>query len=272
MNFVRRRIRNALLLVLTIVLAWCVFRIIDYSLHTHQYYSGWVVAAAILFLLLFYVKKKLSVIPLGSTSGWAQWHYYTGLFMVAAFAMHVEFAVPDGYVERIMTTLLAVVVFVGVAGGIINRVFARRLAFLDEEIVYERIREFSRTLRDRLEKELSACVEEAESTTLAEYYKEHLADYFAGQHDFFAHLIGNRRPHLTRLNDLELQFRYLNKRESAFAMKLADYIEQKNTLDAHYALQGVLKYWGILHAPIGFVLLVMVVVHVVLVYAFRGAL
>lgn len=270
MKFVRRRIRNTVLLVIAIVLTCYAFGIVALSLKTQQYYSGWLVAGMIVFLLTFYVKKKLSVIPLGSNANWAQWHYYCGFFLVAAFAVHVEFSIPDGYVERILAGLLALVVFVGIMGMIINRLFARRLAYLGEEIIFERIPEHTAKLRERLEQQLFESVEQSKSSTLSNYYVEHLASYFSSNRDVLSHVLGSRQPHLVRLNDLELQMRYLNQREAAFAMQLAGYLEQKNTLDNHYALQGALKYWGVLHAPIGLVLMFMVFVHIVLVYAFRG--
>lgn len=271
MRILRRRIRNTVLLAIAVALTWYAFKIVALSLQVQQYYSGWLVAGLITFLLLFYVKKKLSTLPLGRNASWAQWHYYCGFFLIAAFGIHVEFSIPDGYVERILAGLLAIVVAVGIGGAIINRLFARRLAFLSEEIIYERIPDHLLTLRQKLESELSKTVEESDSTTLSNYYAEHLAGYFSGNRDRLAHIFGSRQPHLERLNDLELQMRYLNQREAAFAMDLADYLEQKNTLDTHHALQGALKFWGVLHAPVGFVLLFMVLVHIVLVYAFRGA-
>ena len=272
MKFVRRRIRNTIILSIAVALTWYAFKIVGLSLQTQQFYSGWLVAGVIVFLLSFYIKKKLSIFPLGSNSDWAQWHYYCGYFLIAAFAIHVEFAIPDGIVERVLAVLLALTVAAGIAGATINRVFARRLAFLSEEIIFERIPEHMAVLRKRLEAELAQSVEESNSSTLSSYYAEHLASYFATNRDVLSHLSGNRQPHLMRLNDLELQMRYLNQREAAFAMKLAEYLEQKNTLDTHYALQGAMKYWGMLHAPIGLLLLFMVFVHVVLVYAFRGAI
>ncbi len=272
MKFVRRRIRNTIILAIAVALTWYFFKIVSLSLHTQQFYSGWLVAGLIVFLLSFYAKKKLNIIPLGSNSAWAQWHYYCGYFLIAAFAIHVEFSIPDGNIERILGLLLALATAAGIAGAIMNRVFARRLAFLNEEIIFERIPEHLFHLRERLEAELAQSVEESNSSTLSNYYAEHLAGYFSANRDVLAHLMGNRQPHLIRLNDLELQMRYLNQREAAFAMQLADYLEQKNTLDTHFALQGAMKYWGVLHAPIGLLLLLMVIVHVVLVYAFRGAI
>ena len=271
MRILRRRIRNTVLLVIAIALTWYAFKIVALSLQVQQYYSGWLVAALIAFLLLFYVKKKLSTLPLGRNASWAQWHYYCGIFLIAAFGIHVEFSSPDGYVERILAGLLAIVVVVGIGGVVINRLYARRLAYLSEEIIFERIPDHLQALRERLEAEVVKTVEESGSSTLSNYYVEHLAGYFFGNRDRLAHLLGSRQPHLERLNDLELQMRYLNEREAAFAMTLADYLEQKNTLDTHYALQGALKFWGVLHAPVGLVLLFMVFVHIVLVYAFRGA-
>lgn len=271
MKFMKRRIRNTVLLAIAIVVTFFVFEIMTLSLRTQQYSSGWLQVALIVGLLLFYVKKKLSVVPLGKVATWAQWHYYSGFFLIAVFLIHVEFSVPDGNVEIILTALFGLVVCVGIIGAVINRVFARRLCYLGEEVIFERIGSHMAKLKERVEQQVLESVEKSNSSTLSDYYIQHLSSYFSNNKDLFSHLIGRRQPHLKRVRNLQSQMRYLNSQEAEFAVRLSKFIEQKQRLDNHYALQGALKYWGVLHAPISLLMLFMILVHIVLVYAFRGA-
>lgn len=271
MNFLKRRIRNTILLGVAIVIAYTTFDILDLSLHIQQYYSGWLMVFIVLFMLSFYVKKKLTVLPLGRTASWAQWHYYSGFFMFALFLKHIEFSIPDGNLEFVMSIFLLLVVVVGSFGCVINRVLARRLAYLPEEVIFERIAGFREKLRLKVEERLLDTVKESKSNTLADYYSAHLADYFTGSRHLLAHLFGSRFPYLKINSHLQQQIRYLNPVESAFVIELEDYIKQKNTLDTHLAVQGLLKYWSLLHVPFAVVLSLLILIHIVLVYAFRGA-
>ena len=271
MNFVKRRTRNSLVLIISIVIVNWVFDIIELSLNVQQYYSGWVMAIVILFLLAFYLKKKLSIIPLGNNSTWAQWHYYSGFFLIAVFLKHIEFSIPNGNLEVGITVLFVLVIVVGILGLLINRIFARRLSYLGEEIIFERITGIRNTLKNKVEERLLASVKVSKSKTLADYYLANLSYYFSDHRHNLGHIIGSNFAYLRLVNNLQLQMRYLNETESVFALELEKYIEQNNTLDTHFALQRILKYWGLLHGPIAFVLSLLIILHVVLVYAFRGA-
>jgi hypothetical protein len=246
--------------------------VIDLSLLVQQYYSGWALVIVITMLMTFYLKKKFSVLPLGSNASWAQWHYYGGLFLFVLFLIHIEFSIPDGMVELALATTTFIVVIVGCFGAILNRLLAKRLSLLSEEIIYERIRPQRLELRKKLEKQLLISVEHSKSSTLSNYYFDELADYFAKPHDFFAHVLGSTYRHHQRQSNLEQQLRYLNKHEADFVGTLSGFIDRKHSMDRHTALQGVLKIWGVFHAPIATVMCSLVVLHVVLVYAFRGAM
>lgn len=249
-----------------------IISIIERSLNTQQFYSGWLMLLLLTVLLLFYVKKRLSILPMGKTSTWAQWHYYLGLFFLVAFLKHIEFKFPNGNLEVALTCLFAVVVCTGVGGGLTNRIFARRLSYLDEEVIYERIPQHRKAIQSKVEALLLDIAKRSESDTLSKYYSAHLQRFFSQPNNFFSHLFNSNYPVLRIQRSLEQQLRYLNKHEASGVHKLSGLIAQKDMLDRHYALQGVLKYWGVLHMPIGTVLLMLVLVHVVLVYAFKGAL
>lgn len=272
MSFAGRRVRNTFLLLFVSVLALLAFQVLELTLLIQQYYSGWALVVVILLLLSFGVKKRLSVLPLGGNASWAQLHYYAGLFLLVLFFIHIEFSIPNGLVELTLASILLFTVLVGVGGLMVNRIYARRLSQLGEELIYERIGMLRAELKRKLESRLLDSIEQSKSSTLSSYYLENLAAYFSSKQDLLAHMIGSTYRHQKRRADLEQQLRYLNKDEADFAIQMLGFLEQKYILDCHAALQGVLKYWGVLHAPIALVMSGLAVFHIVLVYAFRGAM
>lgn len=245
--------------------------IVDRSLNTQQFYSGWLLIFVLTILLLFYAKKRLSILPIGRSSTWAQWHYYLGLFLLAVFLKHIEFDLPNGKLEVALSLLLIVTILTGLIGGVINRLFARRLSYLDEEVIYERITLHRNNVKEKAEHLLLETTTRSNSDTLAKYYSKHLHRFFSKPHNFWSHVLNSNYSLIKMQRSLELQLRYMNEYEAGAVFRLRGLIAQKDMLDRHYALQSVLKFWGILHMPIGLIVLLLVIVHVVLVYAFRGA-
>jgi hypothetical protein len=258
---------------LAILISFCyvALEVVDRALYIQQFYSGWAMMAMMSVLLAFYLKKRLSILPIGSNASWAQLHYYVGLLLAAVFLMHIEFALPTGNIEIAMACLLLLVICTGVVGTLLNRVFARRLAFLPEEVIYERLGQHRQTIKNQAESIILGVVEKTSSSTLSDFYVEHLLGFFSAPKNFVSHVVGSDFALLHVQSKLEQQIRYLNADEAECAFQLQGLIKQKNTLDQHWALQGVLKYWGSLHMPVALMLIVLIFLHVVLVYAFRGA-
>ncbi len=271
MNFGYRRIRNTIAVLICGFVAITAFEIIDLSIQVQQYYSGWFMVLLMTILVSFYAKKKLAVIVLGSGSQWAQWHYYSGFFLFLVYLKHIEYTFPDGIVETTITVFYLVVMSSGVLGVFINRVFARRLSYLDEEIIFERIPQHLTKLRRDVEAIIVESVEDSGSTTLSDYYFSNLASFFDRHHFFFTHLLGSNYGFLRVKDGLGKQLRYLNKKEAEYALELDNMLHKKNLLDTHFAIQCVLKYWGVLHFPMALILILVTILHIVLVYAFRGA-
>ncbi|MEM7358523.1 MAG: hypothetical protein AAF431_05480 [Pseudomonadota bacterium] len=271
MTFAKRRLRNTMVTIGLVILSYQWLEIVALSLNIQQYYSGWLLVVLILLMLGLNLKKRFSQLGVGRTAGWAQFHYYSGILLFAVFLKHIEFALPDGLVEQVLAGLLALLTFGGLAGLLINRIFARRLAYSDEEILFERIPLYREQLQERVEALILEATEQSKSSTLADYYLLHLADFFARPGNTWSHLIGRSIPVQQIRQNLEQQMRYLAREEAAYALQLARLVEQKNNLDKHRALQGAMKYWGLAHLPVALVLSVFVIIHIVLVYAFRGA-
>ena len=271
MKFGLRRLRNTTLVMFFAYITITALDIIELSIQVQQYTSGWLLVALMTVLVAFYIKKKLSILPLGSGATWAQWHYYLGFFLFAIYLKHVEFTLPNGVVEIALTSVYFIVMTSGVLGVLINRTFARRLSYLEEEVLFERIPEHWQTLRQDVERLILESVEKSGSTTLSDYYLENLFSYFRKPHFIFSLLLGSNYGFIRVKEGLNRQIRYLNSKEAEYALLLDRMIHKKNLLDTHFALQRVLKTWGVLHSPVSILLILLTFIHVVLVYAFRGA-
>lgn len=270
MKFLNRRVRNFVILGVVASIVLFALTVIDYALDIQQFYSGWLMVALITSLLMFYVKKRLSILPLGKSANWAQWHYYTGLLLLIVFVKHVDFSIPSGTVELSLFILFAIVICTGAGGALFNRVYAKRLASLEEEVIFERITQHRQELKCEVESLLVDVVEKTKSDTLSKYYLKHLTCFFDRPRHVLSHLIGSGYATLGIQNGLERQMRYLNSHEVECALALKKLIRKKDLLDRHFALQGFLKYWGVLHLPIALLMSCLIILHVILVYAFKG--
>jgi len=270
MKFLNRRVRNFVILGVVASLVLAGLTVIDYALDIQQFYSGWLMIALMASLLMFYAKKRLTILPIGKNAAWAQWHYYTGLLLLIVFAKHIDFSIPGGTVELSLFILFMIVVGSGAGGAFINRVYAKRLASLEEEVIFERIAQHRQELRVEVESLLLEVVEKTKSDTLSNYYLKHLTSFFDRPRHVFSHLIGSGYATLGIQNGLERQMRYLNSHEVECALALKKLIRKKDLLDRHFALQGFLKYWGVLHLPVAILMSCLVILHIVLVYAFKG--
>ena len=82
MTFDRRRLRTLTLALIGGVLIIASDWIARGALMQTAYISGWAMLALMLLLAAYNVRKKLSVIPLFSSSAWLQVHVYAGLVSV----------------------------------------------------------------------------------------------------------------------------------------------------------------------------------------------
>ena len=152
----------------------------------------------------------------------------------------------------------------------ISRRLAKRLTQRGEEVIFERIPVFIAVLRGEAEELALKCAMETGSSTIADYYADHLAPFFGGPRNLIRQFRGSRRGLFNMINEIKKMDRYLNDKEREFAKKLRELIEKKDDLDYHYALQATLKGWLFVHVPLTYGMIVLAVVHLVLVYAFTG--
>jgi hypothetical protein len=268
--FTRRRLRLGIftLAIAAGLLFW--FRTGALTLHHDAFTSGVVLLVLVVFLAAYNARKKLSFIPLGRSAVWLQLHIYAGLLSVIVFAAHAHARLPHGPFEILLASLYLGTALSGVIGLVLTRIFPPRLTARGEQVLFERIPIFRRKLRILAELTVQKSIAEADTTTLADFYTAHAAEFFAGSRNMLLHLVNSIRPRKKLLAELSDLDRYFNDREREIAAELRELIKAKDDLDHQYALMATLKAWLFVHLPLTYALLLAVALHVYLVLAFSG--
>lgn len=273
-RWVRRARRWVGIVVITIPVLAAVALLTDLArmmMGREAFISGWLLFGIILALTLNGVRKKLRTVPIGRASFWLNVHLYLGLVSTALFILHIKGQWPWGDFEVLLTLALSTVLLSGLGGWLMNRVFAIRLGRRGTEVIYERIPIHVHRLRQEAEAVMLQVAEETGSSTLPEFYVLRLARHFEGLRNRGSHIFGSARPEVATGREITAVERYLDDREKRALATLAEFVKLKHDLDFHRALQWALKFWLFIHVPATAALLIFIVVHILLVYAFSGA-
>jgi hypothetical protein len=233
-------------------------------------YSGALLLALIVGLLLFNARKKLPFIPLLKASTWLQVHVYAGWLTVLVYGLHVGFRWPSGRLGLMLAALFFCVSVSGVVGLWLSRWLPPRLTRSGESLIYERIPLFRHRLQVEAREAVHQAATEANSTTLEDFYLRLLGPYLASQPWFFLALAGDDPKHHRVKAELAELRRYLDPREVAYADQLGDVIEAKRGLDFQLAGQRLLKLWLFVHIPLSYALLILCLVHAWLALRYAG--
>ena len=237
-----------------------------------EHATGWLLLVVLVSLAAFGLRKKVPYLPLGSAATWCRVHLYLGLFAVVLLGAHVGVKVPNGVLEVSLAVVFAVVTVSGIAGIVLSRSFARRLTTRGQEVIWERIPELEKRIRDEAEAIVQRSVETCQSTAITDLYDTHIAPFLTGPSHFFAHVLGSRRPLKTVVSAIEALDRYANDAERELSLELRQLAVMKDDLDFHWALQSVLKGWLFVHVPATALLLLLAAVHGVVAEVFAAGL
>ena len=105
---------------------------------------------------------------------------------------------------------------------------------------------------------------------IMDLYTTHLRDFFQGQRNFTAHLIGSQRP-LKRLTDeIDNLSSYVDQQSQEKLAAIKNLVVEKDRLDFARVYLGLTKGWLFVHVPVTYALMVLMVLHVLVVYAFSS--
>jgi hypothetical protein len=267
-RFARQRFWGFLILALASITALAAHIRWSANLPGYAFLSGWALLAVMIFLALYNGRKKIPFLPAAKSEAWLQLHIYAGYFTVLLFAIHVNFRVPDGWFEGILTILFAIVTISGFVGLFLSRVLPKRLTTRGAEVIFERIPSLRTGLREEAEKLVFS--DTLKSTTIAELYVRQLSAFFARPKYFWPHLVDSRAPLNAIVREIDEVRPFVAEQERPSLEKLTELVRRKDGLDYHYALQLALRIWLFVHLPITYALMVFSIAHIIIVFAFSG--
>ncbi|WP_164102507.1 hypothetical protein [Candidatus Laterigemmans baculatus] len=233
-----------------------------------SYYSGGTLLGCLVLLILLGLRKRLVMLPLGSVSTWVQIHLYTGLFALAAYALHVPRILANGIFEGGLSLLFLGVSLSGLYGWFVSRSAPRKLTAVAGDYRLERVGWDRQRIADAAAKLCKRLDASLASNVLADYYSNALQPYFATRPPLAYLAVPNgirRRRLLSNLNNLD---RYLSDETRGLAGQLAALVRTRDELDFHFALQLRLRLWVVVHSMLSVALLVWSCAHVLLVLNF----
>jgi len=224
-------------------------------------WTGTLLYALVVALALFNARKKLPFLPLTRASTWLQFHVYVGWLTVLLFFLHAGFHWPHGRLTQVLAVVFMFVAISGVVGLALTRWIPGRLTRSGEALTYEGIPEIRGDIRVKVEALITAADRESESSTLGDFYLNHLLEYINWRPGILATPFGDQPRHREIVGTLSTLDRYFNPRERELAAELREWIDAKRNLDNQLVGQRLLKLWLFLHIPASCSLILLGLVH-----------
>lgn len=267
--------------VLVAVVAVAMFGLVDiysHGLRDPRYLDGWLLAGGIGLQLGYHAALKSAVLSAASARRWRHVHILTGYLLVAVFLSHTDFSLPDTGLEWALWTGFVAVSLSGIVGTYLAWSFqARRRT--DDAASPERIA----VRRKEIAQRVQAIVAETGSAApqlplpglphddwVKDLYATRLREFFQGQQNAVAHLVGSERP-LKRLTDeVDALARYVDQPSQERLALIRQMVVEKDRLDALSVQLGLARVWLLVHVPATYAMIVLSIFHVVVVYAFSS--
>ena len=277
LHLVSRTVQGLLVAAISGGLLWLVW-IYANGLRDPRYLDGWILAAGMSFQLAFHIAVKTASLSPKSAARWRKVHIFVGYLLIAAFISHSDFSLPDTAFEWALWAAFVLVALSGIFGTYLAWSLQAKHA-IDEDIGYDRIP----ARRAELAREAHAAAAKTDPAAAAialptppydawimDLYTTRLRDFFQGQRNFAAHLIGSQHP-LKRLTDeIDNLSRYVDQRSQEKLAAIRSLVVAKDRLDFARVYLGLTKGWLFVHVPVTYALIVLTLLHIVVVYAFSS--
>ncbi len=193
----------------------------------------------------------------GKSQSWVQFHLYAGTLAMILVLMHSRFRIPTGALNWWLWFLSILVTASGLAGVLIQKVVPRVLASgLTIEVLYDRIPDLVKQIREGTEKLIATC-----SEPIQDFYRRNLAPGLATPQQRLIYYVDITGGIQSRLRQFEYLRKVLSSEEKEKLDQLESMYRTKLEIDAHYSLQKVLRWWLYTHIPVSLVLLVLILIH-----------
>ncbi len=263
-------IQNAAATLFAVMVLYWAAGAYDAALRDPRYFDGWVLCAAMIVQLVLHIRKTLPALPLGRAASWLRAHIYTGYFIIAAFALHTGFSLPDAPLEWIVWGFFILVAVSGTIGAYLSWSIPEKLSYDGEPITFERIPAFRFALAQEVETLAMQSMERTGSLAISDLYVDRLRAFLERPRNVLAHLRGVRRPLqglCVEIDNLEPVFDTAGKETLRL---IRDRVVAKDGLDFQHAHLGLLQIWLFVHIPATYSVIALTIIHILVVYAFSS--
>lgn len=269
---VRATRRLMLAILITLVFFGLRYAIMEYdaSRFRGHYFSGWLLISAVGLLLLFSLRKRISVLPLGRAYVWAQVHNVLGVLASLLLLLHIDEWWPSGLFERLLLIFALGTLLTGLCGIVLNRIIPPQMRKRGERIFLSRIKTQQSVLRETIRSRIVEAIEAGGSRYLLEFYDRQLIPQLAGIRNISSHLVASSAPYEVWQRRFRQAASYFGSKDREAVQDIEAMLRQKMDLDFQFVMQAVLRSWVAIHVMFSALLAVFAILHLVLVYSFGG--
>ena len=242
----------------------------DRGLRDSLFFDGWILVAGFAAQLLLHVKKRKPDALRGSELAWRRFHIASGFFVILVFALHTRLSLPDTAFEWSIWILFVVVAVSGVAGSILIRAIPSRLERVGERLEPDQLAAAAADLSKQASQTAMDSARLGGTLALSDLYASTLNGHFRAPKNGLAHLKGSRRPLQRLLFEIDNLRTHFEREGYDTLEQMKELVEKKDRIDFQYAHERVLVAWLAVHLPATYALVLLSILHVGSVYAFRS--
>ncbi len=260
-----------LLILIGIVVSFYFLEQADAMLANPAVTSGWILLGSFVILCLYGARKKVPFLPIGKTATWLQLHLGFGVISTWLFLEHVGYRFPTGLFETHLYVLYSLLLISGFLGWLVMRALPETLRADGREVNPLRIPD-----------ELAGMVKKSDDCIAGlepgELNPEILKGYFEVVRPYLCSGCGilPSRIHpefgvpqslIQRLQDYESPTVLFSSEPFLPVQRI---VREKAVLDLHRVRQRWMRGWLFVHVPVTGVMVLMIILHVILVTAFKA--
>ena len=272
-------VQGVVLAAISAAFLWLVW-IYGNGLRDPRYLDGWLLASGMIVQVYFHIALKRSHLSPRAATSWRRIHIYVGYILIALFMSHSDFSLPDTGLEWALWTGFMLITVSGIFGTYLSwSVKTKRT--IDERTSYDRIP--ARRAEIAREVHMVAASAETDAAEIAlpalpynewirDLYTNQLHSFFKGPKNYGSHFIGSQRPVKRLTEEIDNLQRYVDKQGKDKLLAIKSLVLEKDRLDFAHVYLGLMKTWLFIHVPVTYAMVLLILLHVVVVYAFSSGI
>lgn len=248
------------------------------GLRDPRYLDGWILAVGFIAQLCFHIAIKSGRLSPRLSARWRKTHIFIGYVLIAAFVSHSDFSLPDTAFEWALWIGFVLISLSGVIGAYISWSIKTQQR-VQPGLTYAGVA----ARREELARQAQILVTEFDQPAaniglpglphdawIADLYAKSLRDFFDAPRNASGHLIRSRHQSKLLTTEIDGLSRYVDKQGQDKLASLKLLVLEKDDLDYARVHLWLGQFWLFVHVPATYALIVLVIFHVLVAYAFSS--